>query len=365
MKANENIARFITILDNLSKAGHDIPGLIMSKPGFGKTSTIEMWAKYKDYNLTTLIPSRYSSDDVLGLQTLVDGKLMRLSPAWYNSMVQKSQNGKRNILFIDELSTCDTYIQGPLFDLIFSHSLGEYKLPENSIILSAGNYSCDLNNDFKMTSPLVNRFMILNLSVDDYDIFEVLDEKFDDVKTKDEVEEYLKLNTEAPAYSYGAFKNWLKSSGEVNFGTAEYQENEEVGLLGFTSIRSMTYSLKFAQEYVANYSDDLWMQITGDTLGTAAKSEGKLMRDILTCYKTKFESKALTEGRSLREVCTSILEANAVSPENLKALDLLIKSLSSEDISSAEMSKLSKIFVNFKDVPGITSIHRQLLNKMY
>ena len=41
MKANEYIAKFVSTIDNLEKTGKNVPGLILSHAGFGKTSTMQ------------------------------------------------------------------------------------------------------------------------------------------------------------------------------------------------------------------------------------------------------------------------------------------------------------------------------------
>ena len=194
MKANRYVAKTIYVLDKLDQKTHNAPPvLLLSSAGTGKTSTVRKYCEYMDYNLITLIPSQCSGDDVLGLQ-IVDhetNRMKRLTPSWFNRMKDIMKNGKRTILFIDEISTCDAYIQGPLLDLIFSHNLGEETLLENVFIVAAGNYSSDLNNEFRMSAPLVNRFLLLNLEKSDYSINEIINNVFEDMDSKEDVGKFL------------------------------------------------------------------------------------------------------------------------------------------------------------------------------
>lgn len=199
MKINQLIAKFVDTLNNLSLRGIYIPGLIMSSPGAGKTSTLEMYAKLKDYNLVSLIASQYSSDDILGIQSVQNGTLCKLTPSWFNNLKKLSENGKRTILFIDEITTCDEFIQSPLLNLIFNKSLGEESLPDNCFIVAAGNYSEELNGAFSVTAPLINRFMILNLSDADYSMNEILQNTFRNLKVED-YPEFLDLTKDSPYY---------------------------------------------------------------------------------------------------------------------------------------------------------------------
>lgn len=267
MLSNRLIAKFIDVIDEISKENHEnVPGLIMSSPGSGKTSTVEKYCEYRDYNLTTLIASQYSQDDILGIQSVSGGKLVRLTPAWFNDLMERSKNGKRNVLFIDELTTCDEFIQAPLLNLIFSRNLGLSRLPENTIIVAAGNYSEDLNNVFSMTAPLVNRFLILNLTLDDYSVENVLDNEFKKQCSGDGVKTFLGLERNGEKlYNINKLKRFIRSS--YPFTMARVKNSAKSGLLGFLSPRSLTNAMMFAEKYFEFYQDFYWTRVVGDTLG--------------------------------------------------------------------------------------------------
>ena len=126
MRSNVRIARFLRTLDLMDQAGDRVPGLMLSHAGFGKTSTVRLYANYYDYNCIELVPSQYSADDIVGVQvydTAVN-HLVRKAPSWFRRLKETvASNGKRTILFIDEITTCNPFIQGPLLDLIFSRSI--------------------------------------------------------------------------------------------------------------------------------------------------------------------------------------------------------------------------------------------------
>lgn len=369
MKANQNIAKFLEVIDQISLAGDNVPGLIMSRPGFGKTSTVQLWCNYKNYNLFTLIPSRYSSDDVVGLQSVEGGKLHRLTPSWYNKLLELSKNKKRNVLFIDEITTCDPYIQGPLLDLIFSKSLGEdYKLPENTLIIAAGNYSSDLNNVYKLSAPMVNRFQILNLTYDDYNVYDLIDNEFENLKTKEQIEEFLGITpSNISMYSFDKFKEWVKFSREVSFGKAEVIEDDEAGILGFTSVRSLTNSLKFACTYMKNYSDTLWVRVIGDTLGTSAKREGKFMKDVIASFSDEMVSDSKSD-RTISEICNSIINSNGTNNDDFIELEDVIKNTSWEDITEADYKtfiQMSKVLSSNRKIKFLVDLMKNKAMAQY
>ena len=314
MKANEIIARSLRVIDKLDQEGQRLSALYCSHAGFGKTSTIRMYCDVMDYNLVTIIPSQSSADDILGIQAVDQqtGRLKRLTPSWFNRMVETMKNGKRTLLFIDEISTCDPYIQGPLLDLIFSHNLGDEVLPKNVFIVAAGNYSMDLNNDFRMSSPLVNRFVIINLQQSDYSIKEILQNKFEKLKTVAEKKKYLGIDKEeGGTYDFDKFSQWIRTSNEITYGKTQATEDEECGLFGFTSVRSLTYSLKFAAMYMNTFSDDSWIRIVGDTLGTSNKrntseDDGIPLRKVLSSKQSEFMVTVDNSDMSISEICESI-----------------------------------------------------------
>ena len=106
MKANKIIAKALRVCDEFDKAQmgkakrDNLPLLILSSPGFGKTSTVRAYCEVMDYNLFTIIPSQSAADDILGIQSVQDGKLKRLTPSWFNKMMDMiNSNGKRTLLF--------------------------------------------------------------------------------------------------------------------------------------------------------------------------------------------------------------------------------------------------------------------------
>lgn len=355
MRSNTLISRFINTLDNMDKNGEGIPGLLLSHAGFGKTSTVRMYAKYKDYNCVELIPSQYAADDIVGIQTmdLTTNELVRKAPSWFRNLQELAKNGKRTLLFIDEITTCSPFIQGPLLDLIFSKSLGEYKLPENVFIIAAGNYASDLNGEFTMSNPLVNRFVILNLNVDDFDIQEILQETFRSVKTKEEIEKYLEIeNDERLSYSYDAFKDWIYTSKNVGFTKHSPEEIEGVGLVGFTSIRSLDFSTRYAREFMAHYSDNSWMRVVGDTLGTCSKKEGKPLRTIIEMAEENFCKAIATAVKSLGELLTYMVQATEIRVQDLSELKKAISATPGSDITNHNLQQIITLVKSGK--PGTT-----------
>lgn len=68
-------------------------------------------------------------------------------------------------LFSDELNACSTEIQKAFYSLIHDRRVGNYELPDGSIIIGAGNRAQD-NAIVKTMSPaLVNRMFCVEMGV--------------------------------------------------------------------------------------------------------------------------------------------------------------------------------------------------------
>ncbi len=368
MKANQYIARSLDTIDSMSLSGIDTPLLIMSHPGFGKTSTLHLYCEYKDYNLYPLISSQYSAEDILGLQTLQDNKLVKLAPHWFDELIELSKNQKRTLLFLDEITCVDEWIQGPLLDLIFSRKLGPYMLPSNVLVIAAGNYSEDLNNTFHLTSSLINRFLILNLQNEDYDIESYLKDPFEYLKTKEEIKNYLNLNEEKTHYDFDLFKKWLLESGEISFdqptlsATPSAYENKGI-LLGNTSLRSLSYSLKFANYYTSKYGkDNLWIRIIGDTLGVSNVREGKLLRNVILGCSGSFVKGSLFDSTSISSLCDRITEGEP-SQEDIETLAMILEDTPSENLTPLEIKKLNTLVRVSFSYPQLQDISSLIIKK--
>jgi len=57
-------------------------------------------------------------------------------------------------------------VQAAAYQLILNRRVGQYKLPDNVLIIAAGNREADKGVTYRMPAPLANRFIHLELAVD-------------------------------------------------------------------------------------------------------------------------------------------------------------------------------------------------------
>lgn len=69
-------------------------------------------------------------------------------------------------LFLDEMNSAAPATQAAAYQLILDRKVGEYTLPDNVIIIAAGNRESDKGVTYRMPMPLANRFVHAEIRVD-------------------------------------------------------------------------------------------------------------------------------------------------------------------------------------------------------
>lgn len=70
-----------------------------------------------------------------------------------------------NILFLDEISAAPQSVQAAAYQITLDRAVGEHKLPENCIVIAAGNRTTDKSVAFKMPKALANRLLHIEVEV--------------------------------------------------------------------------------------------------------------------------------------------------------------------------------------------------------
>ena len=76
------------------------------------------------------------------------------------------------ILFLDEMNSAAPAVQAAAYQLILNRKVGSYVLPDNVLIVAAGNRDADKGVVYRMPAPLANRFVHLEMKVDFDDWFQ-------------------------------------------------------------------------------------------------------------------------------------------------------------------------------------------------
>ena len=147
-----------------------VPVLFLSNPGAGKSTTVSLFAKVRGYEVVLLRGNSTTAEEVMGYDVAprdvsYDHKMAAISlrPSWFEEVVRNHEAGKKTLLFLDEITTANEFVQAALLHLIFERKVHTETLPEDTLIVSAGNYAQNLSNTMSLLPPVMNRFMIFNI----------------------------------------------------------------------------------------------------------------------------------------------------------------------------------------------------------
>lgn len=70
------------------------------------------------------------------------------------------------VLFLDEMNSAPPAVQAAGYQLILNRRVGKYHLPDNVVIVAAGNRDSDKGVTYRMPMPLANRFLHLEMRPD-------------------------------------------------------------------------------------------------------------------------------------------------------------------------------------------------------
>jgi len=70
------------------------------------------------------------------------------------------------VLFLDEMNSAPASVQSAAYQLILNRRIGKYRLPDNVVMVAAGNRESDKGVTYRMPTPLANRFVHQEMKVD-------------------------------------------------------------------------------------------------------------------------------------------------------------------------------------------------------
>lgn len=132
------------------------PVFMWGAPGIGKSALVNNFANEVGMECVSLLGSQLAPEDLIGIPKIEDGCSRFFPPA---NIVRD----KPFVLFLDELNASSHEIQKAFYSLILEKRIGEYKLPEDTIVIGAGNRAQDAAIVKTMPSALINRMVHIHL----------------------------------------------------------------------------------------------------------------------------------------------------------------------------------------------------------
>ena len=150
------------------------PLFLWGPPGIGKSDIM--------HQITSMLENAFMIDIRLSLWDPTDIKGMPYYAANDNTMKwappvelpdeKMAKKYKTIVLFLDEMNSASPAVQAAAYQLILNRRVGTYKLPDNVVIVAAGNRETDKGVTYRMPAPLANRFVHLEMAVSFDDWFQ-------------------------------------------------------------------------------------------------------------------------------------------------------------------------------------------------
>lgn len=138
--------------------------MLWGAPGVGKSQAVRQLAqeiKEKTGKQTAVTDVRlllFNPIDLRGIPTANEDKTLAV---WLKPQIFQMEEREDlvNILFLDEISAAPQSVQAAAYQITLDRVVGEHRLPDNCIVIAAGNRTTDKSVAFKMPKALANRLL--------------------------------------------------------------------------------------------------------------------------------------------------------------------------------------------------------------
>ena len=147
--------------------------MLWGPPGIGKSQGVRQIAKRiadeteKKVLITDVRLLLFNPVDLRGIPTSNADKTLAV---WLKPKIFQMDESPDtvNILFLDEISAAPPSVQAAAYQITLDRMIGEHRLPENCIVMAAGNRVTDKSVAYNMPKALANRLCHLEIVGDPY-----------------------------------------------------------------------------------------------------------------------------------------------------------------------------------------------------
>lgn len=138
--------------------------MLWGSPGVGKSQAVRQLgekirhATGKKVHITDVRLLLFNPIDLRGIPT---ANADRTLAVWLRPQIFQMDDSEDvvNILFLDEISAAPQSVQAAAYQITLDRVVGEHRLPENCIVIAAGNRVTDKSVAYKMPKALANRLL--------------------------------------------------------------------------------------------------------------------------------------------------------------------------------------------------------------
>ena len=142
--------------------------MLWGPPGIGKSQAVKQIAKEieigtgKRTSVTDVRLLLFNPIDLRGIPTANEDKTLSV---WLKPEIFKMDESEDvvNILFLDEISAAPQSVQAAAYQIALDRVIGEHSLPDNCIVIAAGNRTTDKSVAYKMPKALANRLLHIEI----------------------------------------------------------------------------------------------------------------------------------------------------------------------------------------------------------
>ncbi len=138
--------------------------MLWGPPGVGKSQAVRQIGNRieketkKRVSITDVRLLLFNPIDLRGIPTANADKTLAV---WLRPEIFQMDPSEEviNILFLDEISAAPQSVQAAAYQIALDRTVGEHRLPDNCIVIAAGNRTTDKSVAYKMPKALANRFL--------------------------------------------------------------------------------------------------------------------------------------------------------------------------------------------------------------
>ncbi len=142
--------------------------MLWGPPGVGKSDAVRELGRRirretgKTVNVTDVRLLLFNPIDLRGIPTANEDKTLAV---WLKPKIfqMDARDGVVNILFLDEISAAPQSVQAAAYQITLDRVVGEHRLPDNCIVIAAGNRVTDRSVASKMPKALANRLLHIEI----------------------------------------------------------------------------------------------------------------------------------------------------------------------------------------------------------